>query len=455
MYEKRERLDIKPDCPQLFIDDYLIDTMSDVNPVLHTPVKTSPEEAEEIGSTPAVPGGVLTPQELGHYSFPARQLSTEEEQSSEGAPPTWQFTPEDIAGLHDPRTPTKRPINLKFCWEAKGEGGYGLHRAVSYDGEAWGPWQLVWPRVNDGPGECHSLFWDHRRECLVDIVRMGSNYPHGRTVGRGESHDFGLHWSPPVRILTEDEDDPEDTQVYNAESGIYAGVYLSLVHLYCTESGLCYPQLATSRDGFHYQRLFREPFLPLGPEGGPEGGMIWSQYPEFDGDRLRFRYIGERENHNMSGPYHITHGMAYLRKDGFVSLDAGDHAGTVVTRPFRCPTRDTYPLDGTLSMFVNAHVKEGGELKISVLDQHGAPILSRERLLLDAGNADAITADQLKALVSWKGVSDVGCLNIYSRPIRIRFDVRNASLYSFGFYEYHGTEDRPILRVADTEIQEE
>ena len=74
---------------------------------------------------------------------------------------------------------------------------------------------------------------------------------------------------------------------------------------------------------------------------------------------------------------------------------------------------------------------------------------------MNSANADIITSDQLKALVSWKGVSDVGCLNIYSRPIRIRFDMVNASLYSFGCYEYHGTKDKPILRVKDTTVQEE
>ena len=170
---------------------------------------------------------------------------------------------------------------------------------MSYDGADWGPWQLVWPRLNDGPGECHSLFWDYRKGCLVDMVRMGSNYPHGRTMGRGESPDFGLHWTPPVRVLTEDADDPEDTQVYNVEAGIYAGIYLAVVHLYRTESGLCFPQLASSRDGYRFSRTFREPFLPLGPEGGPEGGMIWCGFPVFDGERLRLTYSAVRETHNM------------------------------------------------------------------------------------------------------------------------------------------------------------
>ena len=296
-YGDRERLDIKPECPQLFVDDHLIDTMSGITPVLHQPEKVPPEQAAEVRSTPAVPGGVVTPRELGHYSFPA--LPHTDESGRPADPPAWTFSPADIPGLYDPRTPTRRPIHVRFCWEARGEEGYGLHRAVSYDGADWGPWQLVWPRLNDGPGECHSLFWDYRKGCLVDMVRMGSNYPHGRTMGRGESPDFGLHWTPPVRVLTEDADDPEDTQVYNVEAGIYAGIYLAVVHLYRTESGLCFPQLASSRDGYRFSRSFREPFLPLGPEGGPEGGMIWCGFPVFDGERLRLTYSAVRETHNM------------------------------------------------------------------------------------------------------------------------------------------------------------
>ena len=453
MYGDRERLDIKPDCPQLFVDDYLIDTMSGVTPVLHQPEKVPPERAAEVRATPAVPGGVVTPQELGHYSFPALQHTDEAGRTTD--PPTWTFSPQDIPGMYDPRTPTRRPIHVRFCWGAKGEGGYGLHRAVSYDGATWGPWQLVWPRLNDGPGECHSLFWDFRKECLVDMVRMGSNYPHGRTMGRGESPDFGLHWTPPVRVLTEDGDDPEDVQVYNVEAGIYAGIYLAVVHLYHTESGLCFPQLATSRDGYRFSRSFRQPFLPLGAEGGPEGGMIWCGYPVFDGERLRLAYTAYRETHNMAIVSPSVEGAAYLRKDGFVSLDAADHLGTVVTRPFRCPARDTFPLSGTLSLFVNAVVREGGELRVSILDQHGACIVAREKLPLDAAHADVITGDHLHKLVSWKGVTDVAALNVYARAIRIRFDMTDASLYSFGFHEYHGTADKPVLRVQDTTIQEE
>jgi len=446
MYLTRERIDIKPDCPQLFVDDYLIDTISGVTPVLHQPEKKSPKEAKQLQKKTIKPSRTITPQERAHYSFPATQLADD--------PPVFQFSPDDIPDLHDMRSPTKKPIHIKFIWEAN-PGGYGLHRAVSPDGKDWGPLQLVWPRLNDGPGECHSIFWDYKKQCLVDTVRMGSNYPHGRTIGRGESYDFGLHWTPPVRILTEDEHDPEDYQVYHAESGIYAGIYLSIIHIYATESGLCFPMLATSRDGFHYDRYFREQFIPLGPEGGPDSGMLFARYPEFDGTKLRFLYSATKENHNMNPPYHHTEGVAYLRKDGFVSLDARQHQGTIVTKPFRCPTRDTFPVEGTLSIFVNAHVKRNGFLKISVLDQHGEPVNSRYKLTLDAKHADVITGNRIKSLVSWRGVSDVAMLNIYSRAIRLRFDMKNTSLYSFGFYEYHGTFSKPIKRVADLEVQEE
>lgn len=446
MYPTRKLVDIKPDCPQLFVDDYLIDSISGVKPVLHQPEKKPPEEVQQLRKKPAKPGRAISSQELGHYSFPTKQLVYD--------PPTFKFSPDDIPDLYDMRSPTKKPVHIKFVWEAN-PGGYGLHRAVSSDGNDWGPLQLVWPRLNDGPGECHSIFWDYKKQCLVDTVRMGSNYPHGRTIGRGESYDFGLHWTPPVRILTEDENDPADFQIYSAESGIYAGIYLSIIHIYATESGLCFPLLATSRDGVHYDRYFREQFIPLGPEGDPEGGMLFTQYPEFDGNKLRFFYSATKENHNMNPPYTESEGVAYLRKDGFVSLDASEQRGTVVTKPFRCPTRDTYPSEGTLSIFVNAHVKRNGILKVSVLDQHGTPIVARETLPLDAEHGDMITGNKNRALVSWKGVSDVAMLNIYSRAIRLRFDMKNASLYSFGFYEYHGTPSKPIKRVADLEVQEE
>ena len=249
-FHRQQLLDIKPDCPQLFVDDYLIDSMSNIKPSMHQPQKVSPKEGKKPHSKRSPEGEPPTPQELGHYSFPKGM----------------QFSPDDIPGLFDPRTPTKKPVHIRFTWGVTKEG-YGLHREVSYDGESWGPKQLVWPRVNDGPGECHCMFWVYKKQCLIDTVRMGSNYPHGRTVGRSESYDFGMHWTPPVRILTEDELDPGDYQVYNAKSGIYAGIYLSFIQIFATDTGHCFPMLATSRDGYHYNRFFREPFIPLGPEG--------------------------------------------------------------------------------------------------------------------------------------------------------------------------------------------
>lgn len=465
MYPKRPRIDIKPDCPQLFVDDYLIDTMSEVRPVFHPPTKVPKQQAAAVRKKPAVPGDVFTAAELAYYTFPAMTSDYD------GSMVRFQFTGDlaegsrvsfdgiqPIPGLYDTRAPTPRPMHVRFRWpenKQQLEPGYGLQRSISLDGKNWEPWLLVAPRVQDGPGECHSIFWDYRKQCLVDTVRMGSNYPHGRTVGRMESYDFGLHWKPPVRTLTEDDDDPEDLQVYNACSGIYAGIYVSVVGLYHTNTGYCDPQLAVSRDGFNYLR-YRQPLIPLGPEGGPESGMLWAQYPVLDGERLRFHYEATPRNHNEDGyPDSKNYGAAFLRKDGFVSLDAADHTGTVVTRPFRCPARDTYPQDGTVSMFLNADVRRGGELRVSILDMHGSPILSRERMYLNAENCDVITGDHVKTLVSWKRVSDMANLNIYAQVIRIRFDMINTSLYSFGIYEHHGTATQPLPRVQRLKKQEE
>ena len=317
-------LDIKPECPQLFVDDHLIDTMSGITPVLHQPEKVPPEQAAEVRSTPAVPGGVVTPRELGHYSFPA--LPHTDESGRAADPPAWTFSPADIPGMYDPRTPTRRPIHVRFCWEARGEEGYGLHRAVSYDGADWGPLAARLAAAERRSGRVPFLFWDYRKGCLVDMVRMGSNYPHGRTMGRGESPDFGLHWTPPVRVLTEDADDPEDTQVYNVEAGIYAGVYLAVVHLYRTESRTLLPAARLQP-----RRVPVLPFPRAVPAAGPRG-RTGGRHDLVRVSRVRRRaapphLFRRSRDPQHAGPLPAVQGAAYLRKDGFVSLDAGDHLG--------------------------------------------------------------------------------------------------------------------------------
>lgn len=48
MYMKCDMVNIKPDYPELFVDDYLIDTMSKLSLIPHTLKKINKSEIKEI-----------------------------------------------------------------------------------------------------------------------------------------------------------------------------------------------------------------------------------------------------------------------------------------------------------------------------------------------------------------------------------------------------------------------
>ncbi|MCH5376234.1 MAG: glycosyl hydrolase family 32, partial [Planctomycetes bacterium] len=106
-------------------------------------------------------------------------------------------------------------------------------------------------------------------------------------------------------------------------------------------------------------------------------------------------------------------GVAFLRRDGFVSMDAGQDAGTLTTRPLR--------FTGS-KMFVNADTDQG-ELFAEILDESGEVIepFTRE-------NCRRVQADSTIEPIAWRG-GDLTALS--GRPVRFRFTLQNGSLYSF------------------------
>ena len=100
--------------------------------------------------------------------------------------------------------------------------------------------------------------------------------------------------------------------------------------------------------------------------------------------------------------------LAVLRRDGFVSLDAGDAGGTVRTKPFAAA-------GPTLKINADAF---GGQLSLQVLDR-GSNVLAVSR---------AVTEDKTELAVQWE---DSGFSLSAGQIIRLEFNLKNASLYSF------------------------
>jgi hypothetical protein len=176
-----------------------------------------------------------------------------------------------------------------------------------------------------------------------------------------------------------------------------------------------------SRDGFHWHRPFRQPFIGVSDR---QGDWNWGNVQSAGGgclvvgDELYFYFSGRAGNGRVSKDEGIwdadgATGLAVLRRDGFASLDAGSSEGFLLTRPVRFSGR---------FLFVNARVN--GELKVEVLDENEKPIsgLTREDCL-------AVQGDKTLLPISWKNGKDLSGLN--RKPIRFKFYLANAGLYSF------------------------
>jgi len=103
-----------------------------------------------------------------------------------------------------------------------------------------------------------------------------------------------------------------------------------------------------------------------------------------------------------------------LRRGGFASLDTGATPGVLTTRPVCFHGK---------RLFVNAAV-DRGELTVEILDRQGQAIAPFTR-----ANCLPLTLDKTLAEVNFRDVGDLSPLA--GQPVRLRFHLRNGSLYSF------------------------
>jgi len=178
-------------------------------------------------------------------------------------------------------------------------------------------------------------------------------------------------------------------------------------------------ELAFSRDTVTWQRLEGEPFLPTGPAGSFDAGMILLNSMVEYGDRLLFYYGGADFDHGEfvgqpSKEGHAQIGLATLRRDGFVSLEPEGDRGVLTTRPFLCAGDE---------LLVNAHARRG-KLVVEALDENGRPQPG-----FSAADCQPIAQDGLRVRVQWR---QRALSALRGHVIRLRFVLHgDAALYAF------------------------
>jgi len=309
---------------------------------------------------------------------------------------------------------------------------------------------IHWTLAADGAktGDRSTLFFNPFRQRWVFSIRSDSRL--GRSRHYWETADFfsfsdaaALRGEFVAWMAADSKDPPRDDlrtrpQLYNLDCAAYESVLLGLFTIWRgdyrstpatpkakellelgrpKQNSLC---VGFSRDGFHWDRTDRRPFLPVSETRGDwNWGNLQSTVPccLIVDDRLWF-YVSGRAGKSFPGSQNqdagASTGLAMLRRDGFASMDAAEGPGTLTTRPLKFRGKH---------LFVNLDAPEG-ELRAEALDEQGRPIAP-----FDRPRCRPVQGNHTRRAVTWEGAQDLSALA--GRPVRLRFHLTRGSLYAF------------------------
>ncbi len=315
--------------------------------------------------------------------------------------------------------------------------------AISADGIHWTgldtPHGLLFP--SGGTDTQNVCFWDPYRQAYVAYSRVNiyrrddRGEPSGqasRRIGRSESPVW-REFPRAEEIAAPDEDDPGGAWgcgLYNSAATLYdwaPGIYLFFPSVQHYDTGLVEITFASSRDGIHLDRRFRERYVPVDPTAVRVGDQIgYSAYmgPGMIrmGDELWMYGIEQPTPH--IGRWYGTRIEGAIQRyvqrlDGFVSLDAAGQPGTITTKPF-------FLRGSRLEINARADIvpsspagAPGSAVTIELLDLDGSVLATSE----------PIHGDGVALAPTWR--DGVYLTRFVGRGVQLRFTLDTAKLYAF------------------------
>jgi hypothetical protein len=285
----------------------------------------------------------------------------------------------------------------------------GLVAFVSGDGIHWQklrpepviPSQAPFPFIHLFDSQ-NVAFWSEAEGCYVCYFRVWDGV---RRIARTVSPDFRT-WSPPVLLAA----NLPGEHLYTSQTQ----PYFRAPHIYIATPTRFHPSrgqstdilFMTARGAGPYDRTFREAFIRPGLDparwGNRSNYAAWNVVP-----------TGPTEMSIYTTPFR----RFTLRLDGFASVHAGADAGEVVTHPLRFAGRE---------LVVNCSTSAGGSLRVEIQTQSGQPIPG-----FTLGESAPFVGDAVEQRVHWTKGSDVSSLA--GKTVRLRFELKDADLYSFQF----------------------
>lgn len=319
---------------------------------------------------------------------------------------------------------------------------------VSPDGIHWSE-----PVITTRVGDNSSFFYNPFRQKWCMSIRRASQATRLRARYYHESDDFlsGARWdmdADEVFWQRVDQLDLPDlarpnhrVALYDVNVTPYESLMLGMFAIFrgpendiCAKEGVPKTidlELGYSRDGFHFSRPDRTPFLASSRKIGDwnraylhaAGGVCLVVH-----DQVYFYFGAFSGNSPKLGPTEAgspglsrramyagaTTGLATLRRDGFAGMEAGSRSSELTTRPL------TFKGD---RLFVNVNAPEG-ELRVAVFHEDGTAVDG-----LTANECTAISLDSTCTEVTWQPGANLS--SVAGQPVRFRFHLTSGVLYSF------------------------
>jgi len=278
-------------------------------------------------------------------------------------------------------------------------------------------WSLMHdePVITTGAFDSQNLaFWDNEASVYREYHRT---FVDGvRAIMTGTSDNF-LEWTDPV--LLEFGNLPKEHLYTNAVRPYERAPHILIgfpTRYLPNEGSRVEPVFMSSRDGLKFRRwtdaLISED-APKDRNGNRSNYMTWGLVRLPGNDKELSVYATEAY---YTGPDSRVRRFTF-RVDGFTSVHATSEGGEFITKPL--------VFDGN-KLVINFATKRDGYLQVEIQDQDGTPID-----YFTLADSNKIRGDNIQHAVSWSNDANLGSLA--GKPVRLRFSLKNADLYSLRF----------------------
>lgn len=278
-------------------------------------------------------------------------------------------------------------------------------------------WSLMNPEpvITTGAFDSQNLaFWDTHRGLYADYHR---NFREGRRdIMTATSKDF-LTWTKPKYLVFPGA--PKEHLYTNAIRQYFRAphILIGFPTRYLPKQGSrVEPVFMSSRDGLTFHRWTEAVIpedAPKDRSGNRSNYMTWGLVQLPGNDRELSVYATEAY---YTGPDSRVRRFTY-RVDGFVSVHAEKRGGTLLTKPLT--------FDGN-KLIANFATGSGGQVRVTLTDADGKPLPG-----FSAAQCRPLVGDEIAGVVQWTGGGDLS--KLAGKVIRLRFDLKDADLYSLQF----------------------